>query len=129
MHEFSIACSLVEKLLEFAGQNPDKKIVEVRLEVGELSLIEDEQLNFSYESVIHETPLADSKLRIEKIEALVECSYCSYRGRPKYWHQALAGVSVATLECPQCSKAANAVAGDECAIKSVKFLQQEPAAF
>ncbi len=129
MHEFSIACSLVEKLLEFAAQNPDKKIVEVRLEVGELSLIEEDQLSFSYESVITETPLAGSKLLIEKLEALVECSHCSYRGRPKYWDHALAGMSVATLECPGCGKAASPIAGDECEIKSVKFLQQEPAAF
>ena len=30
MHEFSIASGLVEKLLDFAEKNPNKKIVEVR---------------------------------------------------------------------------------------------------
>jgi hydrogenase nickel incorporation protein HypA/HybF len=129
MHEFSIACGLVEKLLQFAGENPDKKIVEVRLEVGELSLIEEEQLTFSYESIITDTPLAGSKLLLENVEAIVECGHCYYRGRPKYWENALASAPIATLECPSCGKAATATAGDECAIKSVRFLQQEPVAF
>jgi Zn finger protein HypA/HybF involved in hydrogenase expression len=40
MHELSIASGLVEKLLDFSEKNPDKKIVEVRLAVGELSHIE-----------------------------------------------------------------------------------------
>jgi Zn finger protein HypA/HybF involved in hydrogenase expression len=48
MHEFSIAASLVEKLSEFVRENPDKRIFEVRLEIGELSHIEHDQLCFCY---------------------------------------------------------------------------------
>jgi hydrogenase nickel incorporation protein HypA/HybF len=127
MHEFSIACGLVEKLLQFSCENPDKKIVEVRLEIGELSQIEEEQLSFAYDSIIPETPLEGSTLLIEKIDAAVECPHCQYRGQPKYWDGALSGIPVATLECPQCGKAAVAIGGQECAIRSVKFLQNEPA--
>ena len=129
MHEFSIACGLVEKLLQFCVENPDKKIVEIRLELGELSHIEEEQLRFSYETITTETPLAGSALQLEKVPAAVECSFCEYRGRPKYWSDALAEAPVATLQCPRCGKAAHLVEGQECAIKSVKFLQSEPAAF
>ena len=119
MHELSIASGLVEKLLEFAEKNPDKKIVEVRLAVGELSTIEEEQLNFCYSAITTETPLEGSTLQIEKIEAKVECSYCSYQGRPKYWD------GVATLECPRCCKAAEAIEGRDCAIKSIRFTENE----
>ncbi len=129
MHEFSIACGLVEKLLQFAEENPDKKIIAVRLEVGELSQIEHDQLSFAYESITPETPLESSTLQIETVEAAVECPTCGYHGPPKYWDEALAGTPVATLQCPQCGKAVFAVAGQECAIKSVKFLQSETAAF
>ena len=31
---------------------------------------------------------------------------CSYRGRPKFWEDALSDVLVATLQCPTCGKAA-----------------------
>ncbi|MDQ6808954.1 MAG: hydrogenase maturation nickel metallochaperone HypA [Verrucomicrobiota bacterium] len=120
MHELSIASGLLEKLLDFAEKNADKKIVEVRLAVGELSHIEHEQLRFCYEAITTETPLEGSKLEIEKIDAMVKCPHCGYRGRPKYWDGALSGIPVATLECPSCGKAAEATDGKECAIKSLR---------
>ncbi len=119
---------MVEKLLQFAEENPEKKIVEVRLAVGELSHIEEEQLRFCYEAITAETSLEGSKLEVEKIEATVSCPHCTYRGRPKYWDGALSGIPVATLECPQCGKAAEPVEGKECAIKSLRFTEANPIA-
>jgi hydrogenase nickel incorporation protein HypA/HybF len=123
MHELSIAAGLVEKLLQFSGENPEKKIVIVRLAVGELSHIEGEQLRFCYGAITSETPLEGSTLKIEKIDAMVRCPHCSYRGRPKYWDGALSGIPVATLECPACGKAAEATDGQECAIQSIRFTE------
>jgi hydrogenase nickel incorporation protein HypA/HybF len=128
MHELSIASGLVEKLLQFTDENPEKKIVEVHLAVGELSHIEEEQLRFCYEAITAETPLAGSELEIEKIDAIVVCPQCSYRGRPKYWEGALSGIPIATLECPNCSNATEATDGQECAIKSIRFTEANPVA-
>ncbi|MEP6810992.1 MAG: hydrogenase maturation nickel metallochaperone HypA [Chthoniobacterales bacterium] len=123
MHELSIASGLVEKVLDFAEKNPDKKILEVRLAVGELSHIEHEQLRFCYGAITTETPLEGSVLQIETVKALVRCPHCSYRGRPKYWDGALSGIPVATLECPSCGRAAEATDGQECAIRSLRFTE------
>lgn len=123
MHEFSIASGLVEKLLDFASANPDKKIVEVRVAIGEFTMIEEEQLRFCYESIITEMPIAGSTLVIESTLGKVACSHCSYSGSPKYWEGAISGTPVATLECPQCGRAAAALEGEECAIRSVRFTQ------
>ena len=90
MHEFSIASGLVEKLLDFAEKNPDKKIVEVRVAIGEFTQIEEEQLRFCYESIITEMPIAGSRLTIEPVLGKVACPHCSYSGPPKYWDGALA---------------------------------------
>ena len=128
MHELSIASGLLEKLLDYAEKNTDKKIVEVRLAVGELSHIEHEQLRFCYEAITAETPLEGSKLEIEKVDAMVKCPHCSYRGRPKYWDGALSGIPVATLECPSCGKATEATDGKECAIKSLRCTELSPIA-
>jgi hydrogenase nickel incorporation protein HypA/HybF len=125
MHEFSIASGLVEKLLDFAEKNPDKKIVEVRVAIGEFTLIEEEQLRFCYESIITEMPLAGSSLKIEPVLGKVACPYCSYSGPPKYWEGALHGVPVATLECPDCGKATRVTEGEECAIRSIRFTPNE----
>jgi hydrogenase nickel incorporation protein HypA/HybF len=125
MHEFSIAANLVEKLSEFARENPDKKLYEVLLEIGELSHIEHDQLCFCYESIINETPLEGSVLKIEKIDAFVSCPHCAYRGRPKYWEDILAGAPVVTFQCPACAQTVEEIQGRECAIKSIKFVQSE----
>jgi hydrogenase nickel incorporation protein HypA/HybF len=126
MHELSIASGLVEKLLQFSSENPDKKIVEVRLAVGEFSHIESEQLRFCYTAVITETPLEGSTLSIEKIEAMIHCPHCSYQGRPKYLEDLISEKPVATLQCPSCGKAAQATEGEECAIKSVRYTEANP---
>jgi hydrogenase nickel incorporation protein HypA/HybF len=128
MHELSIASNLVEKLLEFSAQNPGRTIIEVRLDLGELSHIDREQLSFCYESITKGTPLEGSSLTIERIPALVNCPHCSYRGRPDYWDEALDMAPVVTMRCPCCGKAVDTDQGHECAIKSVRFVETTAAA-
>ncbi len=125
MHEFSIASGLVEKLLDFAEKNPDKKIVEVIVALGEFTQIEAEQLCFCYESIITEMPIAGSSLTIEPVPGQISCPHCGYRGPPKYWDGALHGTAVATLECPDCAKTAAVTAGAECAIRSLRYQPNE----
>ena len=127
MHELSIASSLLEKLLEFAAQNPDGTLVDVHLAIGELSHIDSEALRFCYESIIRQTPIAGSNLTIEKIPALVSCPYCSYRGRPEYWNDVLLAAPVITMRCPHCRETVVADQGRECAIKSIRFAQTNAA--
>ncbi len=121
MHELSIASSIVESVLKFAEANGAKKIVEVRLAVGELTCVEAEQLRFCYTAITKETPMEDSTLEIETIPAQVHCPHCAYEGRPKYWDDALSAAPIATLQCPTCGKAAEATAGHDCAIRTVKY--------
>ena len=122
MHEFSIASSIVESVLEFAANNKIEKILEVRLLVGELMAVEWEQLRFCYGAITRETAMENSSLEIEQVEAAVSCPYCSYRGRPKYWEDALAAFPIVTLQCPQCGMAAESTQGKECAIKTIRYM-------
>jgi hydrogenase nickel incorporation protein HypA/HybF len=123
MHELSIASGLVGKLLQFSTEHPDRTLIEVRVAIGELSHIEEQQLKFCYESITKDTPLDGSSLVIEKVPAMVNCPHCSYRGRPDYWDEALSIAPVITMRCPQCGKSVDAIEGHECAIKSVKFVE------
>ena len=123
MHELSIASAIVKRVLEFAEVDPPRKILGVRLLVGELSCIEPEQLRFCYSAVTKETVIEDSTLEIERVEVEVSCPHCSYRGRPKFWEDALSEVVVATLQCPSCGKAAEAVQGHECTIRTIRYAE------
>ena len=126
MHELSIASAVVESILEFVAERSIKRVIAVRLAVGELSHVEEEQLRFCYMAITQETPIRDSALVIERVPAVVRCHHCDYSGRPKYWEDALSAAPVATLQCPNCGGAVEPVEGTDCAIKSVRFVSDEP---
>lgn len=127
MHELSIASAVVDSVLEFVAERSIKRVIAVRLAVGELSHLAEEQLRFCYMAITQETPIRDSALEIEKVPALVRCHHCDYSGRPKYWDDALSAAPVPTLQCPNCSGAVEPVEGNDCAIKSVRFVSADPA--
>jgi hydrogenase nickel incorporation protein HypA/HybF len=121
MHELSIASAVVDSVLEFLNAHEVKKLLTVRLAVGELSHVEADQLRFCYMAITQETAMENSTLEIESVAAVVECPHCSYRGRPKYWEDALFAAPVPTLECPNCRGTVETVAGNDCAIKTIQF--------
>jgi hydrogenase nickel incorporation protein HypA/HybF len=125
MHELSIASAVVESVLEFVSIHPVKKVLVVRLAIGELSHVEADQLRFCYMAITEQTPIQDSALEIEKVEAVVRCEKCSYRGRPKYWDDALSVGPVPTLQCPDCGATVEAIEGSDCAIKSIRFATED----
>jgi hydrogenase nickel incorporation protein HypA/HybF len=122
MHELSLASAVVDSVLEFLDAHEVKKILTVRLAVGELSCVEADQLRFCYTAITQETAMENSTLEIESVAAVVECPRCSYRGRPKYWEDALSVAPVPTLECPSCRGAVEPVEGNDCAIKTIQFV-------
>jgi hydrogenase nickel incorporation protein HypA/HybF len=125
MHELSIASAVVESVLEFISAHPIKRVVAVRLAIGEFSQVEPEQLRFCYMAITEQTPIQDSALEIEMVEAVVGCEQCSYRGRPRYWNDALAVGPTPTLQCPSCGAAAEVVEGSDCAIKAIRFVTED----
>jgi hydrogenase nickel incorporation protein HypA/HybF len=122
MHELSIASAVVDSVLEYLDAHEVKKVMTVRLAVGELSHVEAEQLRFCYMAITQETAMENSILEIESVPAIVECPRCSYRGRPKYWADAISAAPIPTLECPACGGAVEPVEGNDCAIKTVRFV-------
>ena len=126
MHELSIASAVVDSVLEFVAERSIKRVIAIKLAIGELSHVEEEQLRFCYMAITQETPLRDSTLEIAKIPALVRCHHCDYSGQPKYWDDALSAAPVPTLQCPNCGGAVEPVEGTDCAIKFVRFVSDDP---
>jgi hydrogenase nickel incorporation protein HypA/HybF len=125
MHELSVASAVVEKVLEYVSAHSVKKVLTVRLAIGELSHIEADQLRFCYGAITEQTPIQDSALEIEPVEAVVQCERCRYRGRPKYWDDALSVGPIPTMECPNCGAAVEIAEGNDCAIKSIRFAVED----
>jgi hydrogenase nickel insertion protein HypA len=120
MHEFSIATSLVDTLLEFAQENRHGKLLEVHLRIGKLRAISIEQLKFSYHVLAKGKFLAGSKLIVEETPATIHCPECDFRDGfdvvDDSYHFALP-----TLTCPKCGAAVNLEGGDEVVITKVRM--------
>jgi hydrogenase nickel incorporation protein HypA/HybF len=75
MHEVSIT----QNLIEIINENlPDEnsKLLKVRLEIGELSGVIPESIEFSYDILIKNTRLENSVIEIERIPVRVQCENC-----------------------------------------------------
>ena len=66
MHELSIVSSLVENVLNFVETQPVKRVIAVRLAIGELTCVEAEQIRFCYDLVTEGT------LTLAKVADLLE---------------------------------------------------------
>lgn len=92
MHELSIADSIVTTVLrEIETRNlpPVNKIV---VRVGTLSGVVPEALQFNFEVVSNDTPLAKTRLEIEEVTVQGKCHLCDYEF----------AVENNSFICPQC---------------------------
>ncbi len=120
MHEFSVMSQIVESILSEANKRKATKIEQVDLQIGEYTMLGEEQLKFAYEVLSKDTILKGSKLKIGHIKGKIECT-CGYRGRiepsPDSPHRI-----VPILECPKCKGAAKIVEGRECVIRNIRMV-------
>ncbi len=122
MHEFTIASSIVETLIELANKQGSSKVLEVHLRIGKLRALSTEQVSFSYNILAKGTALEGSQLAVEETTGHVRCPDCSYQNEidphgDTYFH-----FGIPTLICPQCGGALNIEGGDDCMITSVRML-------
>lgn len=77
MHEFSIALNIVEIAEETAKANNAKSVNEVEIDVGDLSGVIYEALEFAMQSAVKGTLLENSSIRLNRIKALAKCNNCN----------------------------------------------------
>ena len=76
MHELSIAQNILEIVDETLSKNQYKKLLEIKVQIGELIAIVPESLRFCYECLIKDSPYAGSKINIEVIPVKIFCKNC-----------------------------------------------------
>lgn len=110
MHEFSIALNIVDIASRTAKKANAKKINEVEIEVGILSGVIVEALEFALESAVKDTPLKDAKITIIKIKASAKCDECNTEFNPENYIE----------NCPACSSFKYSILhGRELRVKSI----------
>jgi len=124
MHEFATAQSIVRTVARAAMMNNAKKITAIRLEIGEFTFINPEQLKFVFEIAAKDSIAEGAQLIISKSPGKIKCTKCGYEGGLKYLgpeiHSPLTAAFV--LDCPKCeSKETEIIGGRELHIKDIKI--------
>lgn len=102
------AQSLFQHVMRIAEENDAKKIPRIILEVGELLLINPEQLEFCFQTLCGDSVLKDAELEIETSKPLVQCIACG----KKYDHM--------TTYC-ECGGVVSVEGGKDMIIKKVEM--------
>jgi len=121
MHELSVMTQIVESVLSEAKKRNAKKVEEVDLNIGEFTMLGNEQMKFAYEVLSRDTILEGSKLNIGQIKGKVKCTKCSYEG-PVKLAEDTPHKMVPILECPKCQSPAKITEGIECIVRNIRMV-------
>ena len=124
MHEFSISSEIVRTVLKEAEKNNGKKVLSIQLEIGELALLNVEQVTFWIHQLFKGSVAEGAKVRVKTIKACIRCESCGYKGRispdPKDPFQHLISYS-----CPKCASFQIKIEkGRECTLRRIQAVKE-----
>lgn len=110
MHELSIAASIVEIVIQEAQKAKATTVSKIDLEIGDLSGIVLEALEFAMESSIKNTIMENASVIFHKKIGMARCNSCSEEFECPSFYEA----------CPKCGSFENQVTqGQEMNVKSL----------
>jgi hydrogenase nickel incorporation protein HypA/HybF len=112
MHEFSLMTGVLDAVQESARENNAKRIVEIKLVIGEMSEIMDTAMEFAFEALTPGTLAEGARLVITKVAPKSRCVECG----TEFEH------SRYQFSCPACeSLVTELLAGREMYIESMEI--------
>jgi len=123
MHEFSISSEIVKTVLDEAEKNNGKKVLSIQLEIGELTLLNVEQVTFWIHELFKGSIAEGAKVKFKKVKARIRCGECQYRGEPglnqrdDYQH-------LIQYSCPKCGSIQIMIEkGRECVLRRIQAVR------
>jgi hydrogenase nickel incorporation protein HypA/HybF len=120
MHEFSVMSQIVDAIMEEAGKRSATRIDGVTIELGEFTMLGEEQMRFAFEVLSKGTMMETAVLELRKTDGVIECG-CGFRGAMSP-SEDTPHRSTPILECPKCGGAATLGAGRECVIRDIRMV-------
>ncbi len=125
MHEYSVMKQLVAALEEELKLHDVDRVTEVHLEIGELTFLGREQLEFAYQVIIKGTSLEGSQLKMTFVCPEVGCEACGYKGPVEYVEDPGFHYNIPIISCPKCGERPVLLKGKETKIVGVTALKEE----
>jgi hydrogenase nickel incorporation protein HypA/HybF len=109
MHEFGIATEIVNVVKETVESRPVKRLISVTVEVGQLAMVNPEQLKFSFEMITEGGPFEGVEMRVETLPAVARCK-CGFEG----------ALGDEDYVCPKCGGMYELLSGRGISIKNLE---------
>jgi hydrogenase nickel incorporation protein HypA/HybF len=108
MHEFSIAYDLYSTSRRAAIENKADQVKRVCVDIGEIAMVNPEQVRFLFETIIQEDPLfSGTILECDIVTPVTRCP-CGYEGEEKF-------------VCPRCGALPELVRGREIVVRNIEI--------
>jgi hydrogenase nickel insertion protein HypA len=122
MHEFSMIQSIMELVKNEMEKRQAIRVLEIHLEVGELSFLSHEALQFGFGALVTGEPKIDKDaLKIIPIPAEIKCTECGHSGPMKNVESAEYHLMAPVFQCPKCGGPVEIVRGKECIVKNLRM--------
>jgi len=76
MHEFTIVQGLIQQIEEYLKRENYKKVLKINLEIGDLSGVVKEALEFAYDVCSKGTSIEGAQLKISRVPVKARCDKC-----------------------------------------------------
>lgn len=111
MHEMALVSSIFNVVKEKIEEHKIKRVLQVKLMVGEMTGVEDITMKSCFELFAESTPVEGAKLVIERIPIKVQCKVCGNEFETR-------GL---IIQCPDCkSTSFKIISGKELYIDSIE---------
>ena len=126
MHDISISQAIAETVLKEARNKRARRVLSLNLEIGELTFLSSEQIQFWLKELFEGTLAQGVKIYIKKILPLIRCKSCSYEGNMDL-NMGLGDDSLHAyfpiMKCPKCSSFSLEIKkGKECLVKQIRIV-------
>jgi Zn finger protein HypA/HybF involved in hydrogenase expression len=110
-------------IMDIAREKRATRINSVRFQVGELTVLEMDQLEFAWEIYTRNVgePLLGAELTLEKLDARGSCPACGYSGPLKVVDFPDSHFSTPVLDCPTCGELVEVTEGRDMLIRDIEM--------
>ena len=113
MHELSIASQIWASVTKAAAEHKASRVAAVKLEIGALTLIEEEQVSFWIETLAERDGSAGVKVSITRLPGRIRCLDCGREGETEAPEGQVDHFLPLALRCAHCGSRNIAVTGGQ----------------
>ncbi len=125
MHEASLAQSIVNTVLGYAGANRAAEVKSVQIDLGELTFFSREQLSFWIRIGFEKTMASKAKIIFNSIRGRLTCADCGYEGEITMHEDMVYHFATPDFSCPGCRGGhVSIIQGREAVVRSIRIITQ-----